>query len=248
MTNYNPQSGNALWFILLAVALLAALTATISRSSDTAEQSGNIERYRIDASDIMRHTNGIKEAVNAMRLRGLSENRISFENNFTTADYTNANAAGCSDCLLYGSAGGGASYRVPNSTWLDSAQSGNTHYGDWYIPVQVCVPEIGRGGAGCGSDTTNNEELIMVLPWVKAGLCSEINSMLGVTTVGDPPPQVTGDAFVAGYPVFTGSLSGEGGEIIDGADALEGVEAGCFEGNGTPPAGTYHFYQVLIKR
>lgn len=242
------ESGNALWIILLAVALLAALTAMISRSSDTAEQSGDIERYRIDASNIMRYTDGVKEAVSNIQLRGFGENQISFENDFSSSDYTNPNAAGCLDCLVYGSAGGGISYKIPDSEWLDPAESGNTHYGEWYIPVKVCIPEVGRGDAGCNADSVNDEELMIVLPWIKEGLCREINAMLGVTPTGDPPPQVSSAAFAAGYPIFTGSLAGESAELIDGPDALEGVEAGCFEGSGTPPSGTFHFYQVLIKR
>ena len=41
------ESGNALWFILIAIALLAALTVVVTRSSDTVEQSGDVERQRI---------------------------------------------------------------------------------------------------------------------------------------------------------------------------------------------------------
>lgn len=245
------ESGNALWVILLTVALLAALTATISRSTDTAEQSGNIELYRIHASDIMRHASSVRETVNGIRLKGIGENQISFENSFTSADYTNANAAGCLECLVYGSAGGGLSYRAPNPEWLDSGQSSQTHYGEWYIPRAVCVADVGRGSANCYNDASSNEELVLVLPWIKQGLCRQINAMLKVTPSGDPAPKNDDHAFSAGYPVYTGDLLAEGNVIIDSANVLSGVEAGCFEGsasNTRPPEKTYHFYQVLIRR
>ena len=76
--NTHDQKGNAIWFVLVAVALLAALTMSMTRSSDTVEQNGDIERARILASDLMRYTGGMKAAIDKMLLTGISESDLCF--------------------------------------------------------------------------------------------------------------------------------------------------------------------------
>ena len=49
------ERGNVLWFILLAVALLASITIVLSRSGSTVDQSGDIEQVRIKSGQIMRY-------------------------------------------------------------------------------------------------------------------------------------------------------------------------------------------------
>ncbi|MCB9990939.1 MAG: hypothetical protein H6867_06120 [Rhodospirillales bacterium] len=222
MMNKNRQneSGNVLWFILLAIALLAALTATISKSSDTTEQNANIERFRIDASDIMRHSASIREAVNSLKLQGISENNISFVNTSTSVDYSNGT---CFDCMVFSSSGGGAAYRTPNPSWLDSTHSGDARYGEWEFSGTNDV--IGVRSA--------NADLIMYLGYLKENLCTQINTML----------RIAGTPTDAGFDqtAFTGSFANT-------ADIgnMSGAESGCFEDTSGDRDFTY--YQVLIKR
>lgn len=213
------EHGNALWFILLAVALMAALTAVISRSTDTAEQSGNIERFRVQASAIMRYTSNIREAVNTMRLRGIGEGQI---------DFTSAGFGGvtCPDCLLYGSAGGGAGYQSPMPDWLDSDHSSDATYGQWEFTGNSRVTDIGSA----------NPELIMFLGYLKFGLCAQINAML------DVPGGIPEDTDNFDVTAFAGTFDDASPETIDNMD---GMEAGCFLDTGTRE---YTFYQVLVKR
>lgn len=240
------ERGNAIWFILIAIALVAALTITITRSTDTVEQSGDVERERISASNVMSYAKSLDQAVKQMSGRGVSENAISFDVRFLSG-YANPSCAD-SSCKLFEASGGGQNYKVPPSDWLDSTQSAQPSYGEWYIPEALCVAGVGTGDSGCGSDSTNNEDLVLVLPWIKRPLCLQINKLSGVNNPGGSPPQIAGDAFVAGYLPFTGSFSSEGGEISDAGGALSGKRGGCFEGNNIPPAGSYHYYYVLIDR
>ncbi|HOO82886.1 MAG TPA: hypothetical protein PK513_10340, partial [Alphaproteobacteria bacterium] len=92
------ERGNVLWFILIAVALLAALTMVLSRSGSTVDQSGDIEQQRVKASQILRTAKSIEAGIQQMRLRGVSENDMSFwhdSNGDNTEDgsdtYYNAN-------------------------------------------------------------------------------------------------------------------------------------------------------------
>lgn len=217
------ESGNALWFILMAVALMAALTVTISRSSDTAEQSGNVEQFRVQASDIMRHSSSIKQATDNMRMRGLSENEISFENSFTATSYANGNCGGL-DCLIYGSAGGGLSYRPPASGWLDSSNSGDARYGEWEFAGTNNVPSI----------SSANAELIMYVGYLKRNLCTQINTLLGVTGI---PIDANGINSTAYQGAFANTST---------INNMTDFEAGCFQD--TTGTRDYVFYQTLIKR
>ncbi len=220
--SYQKESGNALWFILVAVALMAALTVTISRSTDTAEQSGNVESFRVKASDIMRHSSSIQRAVNDMRMRGLSENELSFENSFTSADYTNGT---CADCLVFGSAGGGMSYRTPGTGWLDAGHSADPRYREWEFTGTNIVPGI----------RSANADLIMYVGYLKQALCTEINTLLGVTGI---PVDGNGINTTAYQGAFANTST---------IDNMTDLEAGCFQDTGAS-ARDYTFYQVLIKR
>lgn len=222
----HPESGNALWFILLAVALLAALTATISRSTDTAEQSGNVERYRIHASAIMRHTASIRENVNTMRLNGFGENEISFDVSFLSPSlYANPNCT-AQDCVVYGSAGGGASYLVPSSDWLDADYEGDPGYGEWEFTGANIVNGIGSA----------NADLLMYIGYLQPALCSQINNMLGIS---NNPFPTDGDNF------DTTRFQGVYAAAPQVIDNMDGHESGCFRDE---DGREYTFYQTLIKR
>ncbi len=224
MKLFNDQSGNALWIILLTVALLAALTATISRSTDTAEQSGNIERHRINASDIMRHTSSVREAVDKLRMTGIGESQMSFDVSFIPAAlYANPNCSS-SDCLIYGSSGGGISYRKPNSEWLDSDHSGDPHYGEWEFFGENDVLGV----------KSTAPELVMALGYLKETLCAQINVMLKISGIPADANGFNTDPFQGGFATSS---------VIDG---MNGAEAGCLD---SAIAGRgFVFYQVLVKR
>ena len=98
---FSAQSGNALWFILLAVALLAALTFAVTRSTDTTEQANITEHDTIAANEVMRTARGIEEAVSRFRINGIPENNISFYDSNALPAYSNGNCT-TQDCLVFG--------------------------------------------------------------------------------------------------------------------------------------------------
>lgn len=236
------ESGNVIWFIMLAIALTAALTMTLSRSSDTGGQTGDIERARVQASEIMRYAGGIEQAVERAILRGTSENAISFENSFVSG-YANGR---CPDtdqsnpCFIFGR-GGGQAYMKPRPEWLDGAQGAQPLFAEWYFTGHVCVQDMGTGGAGCASDGSNrNEELVMVLPWIKEDICRQINALLKIPGA---IPVESGGAWPAAGTKYQGVFAD--GEILN-----QPRMAGCFAGSGSdmPPANSYSYFHVLIDR
>lgn len=74
----NDEGGNALIFILIAIALLGLLTVTLSRSGDSTNDTGDFEQNQIAASEILAYAKSIENAVQSLLARGCSENEISF--------------------------------------------------------------------------------------------------------------------------------------------------------------------------
>lgn len=245
--NRQSESGSVIWFILLAVILLAALTISISRSSDTVEQSGDRERARIVASDMMRYAKGLEQAISKMRMNGMSENQISFENSFLSGYENNF----CTDtsCRVFHKEGGGQNYRVPPSDWLDAAYSAEDHYGTILFTGNACVPDVGNYSEGGTCEADNSTlELMMIVPFIKKSICLEINRMVDLGTGGADPPKDDTNAWdgTVSNAMFKG-LFNNGNDLVDLGNVMEKYPVGCFQGD-TIPAGGYHFYYTLVAR
>jgi len=239
MTEYDyTESGNALWFILLAIALLTALTMTISKSSDSTEQSGSIERNRVLASEVLRYARSIELAVNQMRGRGISRDDISFEDPANDTAHVNGNC-GSDDCKIFAGDGGGIEYIKPRDSWLDfSTYAANSYFQDWHATGANVVEGLGN----LAMNNAGNAEFLIWVGFLKDGVCQEINANAGI---GRTIPVNTGD-FAS--TVWTGSFSA-GGTIQDGGTAIEERKTLCFEDSGTGAfPGANIFYHVVYKR
>jgi len=100
------QSGNALWFILIAIGLLGLLTVSLTRGGSSSNDTGDFEQNQIVASEILSYAKSIENAVQSLLARGCSENEISFENN-TVTGYSNPDAPTDKSCHIFDSAGTG---------------------------------------------------------------------------------------------------------------------------------------------
>lgn len=230
----NTQSGNVLWFILITIALLGALTMVLSHGGSQVDQTGNVEQNSIKTSALLRYTKGIEQAISQLKLDGVSESDISFQNDKTTVNYTNASCTS-SACRIFGTGGAGLAYQnFPDindgSDWIFTGANN----------VGTTAGPIGTTADGSGND------LVMLLPNVNTALCKQINKDLGVGTAGTLPSDDTGvltTAFTGSYP--TGALN-----ILDG-DAtpfeLDGKPAGCFIDTAANPDVTYFYYVVLAR-
>ncbi len=237
-TKPDNESGNALWFILIAVVLLGALTLLLSRSGSSVTQSGDVEQARILAGQAMRYAKGLESAIQQMKMRGISESDLSFENDDTATDYTNA-ACTVDDCRVFVSGGGGQSYIKPPTGANDGS--------DWIFTgannVGTAAYPVGTTAFGMGND------IVMLLPAANRDMCIQINKDFGIGTAGSIPVDETGIALAAFTGSFAASLT-----VIDGDAApfeLDGHTAGCFaDGLGTPALtdDIIYFYYVLLAR
>jgi hypothetical protein len=240
------ESGNALFLILIAVALFAFLSYTVSQSTRSNEGSGREENTSLRASEIMQYGTYMAQAVMRMTFRGVSADNLCFD-----ADGWEHNDYYYSACdepknQIFSSLpdAGGVS--------LSKQPQGANDGSPWYIPANVCVVGVGVSVEDdCNSDGTgDSEDLVLVLPNISKTVCMEINKVLDIANPNGNPPKAGGNMFDSGQPYFTGSFA-DGGRIDSaGTDPsiLRGHSFGCVEGNGTPPEGTYLYYHVLMAR
>jgi len=238
----NKQSGNALIYILIAIFLLGGLTVLLSRSGSQTDDTGSTEQLSLQASQILRYMVGVQTVVNNLQLAGCSENEISFEHASADGYY---NASSSDKCKVFGTnAGGGLTYKKPNTVWLDSTYSANSWYGDYYFTDQR-VKGVGTTTAGAESS-----DMMIVLPYVTKTLCLEINKRSGLSpqTSGDPPAENTG--INAGHP-FIGTFTVVG-DLDSGSSVpptlLNGQRSGCVQSSGGGAFSGYEVYTILIAR
>lgn len=229
--NRHLERGNALWFILIAIVLLGALTVLVTRGGSSVDQSGDVEQMRIKESQIMRYAKGIETAIQQMKLRGVSENQISFESSDTGGIYANA-ACTVDDCKVF-DIGGGQAYAKPpvgvndGSEWIFTA-SNNVGTGTY---------PVGTSGARSGND------IVMLLANTNTALCTQINRDVGI---GASIPQDTTGIITT---EFTGTFDNALMEI-DGDPTpfeLDGHQTGCFTDTNANPDVTYFYYVILAR-
>ncbi len=222
MTYYNSQKGSVLFFILIGVALFAALSYTVSNMM---RGSGKIsdEKAGIYASEILTYARSVKEAVNMMRIsNGCEDTDISFSNNIVSG--YNHTPVVSDKCKVFNVDGGGLSWVSTNPELNDGSQ--------WYFTGGHSIEKLGG--------TPNIEELIMVLEGVKTDICQSINARLGLAET------LTDNATIDNAATrFTGTYTS--GDVIGSAAPAEVVNlaSACFV---NPASSNNYFYQVLITR
>ncbi len=238
-------------WLMVAVGLFAALGFVVAenmRGGDPELLSHEVAKN--NATEILQFSSGVRRTIQAMRIDGISDSQISFENSIVSG-YTNGNCSSES-CKIFSLGGGGLSYVIPSEDWLVTDHKTKDHYKTWLFTGSSCVAYVGTGEANCDTDgNTGTEELVLILPYIKKTICEELNKKLGFNLPDGLPLQEGGDAWHdnAASAKFTGNYVNHS-EIGDTATDYQKVRSGCFEGSSTnnPPAGTYHFYEVLIAR
>lgn len=233
----NRESGNVLWFILLAVALLGLLTMMLNRSASTVEQTGNVEKSRIKASALMRYGKSIETAIQQMLSQGISESDLDFVALGAAYDNTNCTTA---ECEIFNREGGGISYRTAAQILGDSSFGNN-----WVISSGNRIYHV-----GCDTQSAECTDLLLLLPNVPKSVCLQINAIEGITNPsGDAPQQnevTNGTGFKGDYSAVNLSFIG-GTNAANESPQVAGKTAGCvYEFGGGQ--NTYYFYYVLLGR
>lgn len=219
----NRASGNVLFMILIAIALLSALTFVATRGQ---QGGGNIsnERTRLAADQIISFALDIKRAVESLSHNSISETDLKFAHVDLTG-YGTADANPTQE--IFNIRGGGAGYiDVPNNI-NDGSQ--------WEFYGFSAAPNV-------GDDAT--PDLMLVLPNVTESFCRALNKKAGYTE-GHTIPQDTSTCLHNTASRFSGSFA-TGGAIntMDTTNFRLPAPFACVECSG--PA--YHAYYVLSGR
>ncbi len=226
------ESGNILFLVLIATILFAGLHVAVSQSARSG--ASNISREVADTAtaEILGYTNVIGNAVQRMKIsKGIGDMEISFENT-AEAGYINANCAD-NTCKVFHPDGGGAFWSTPP----ESANDGSA----WIFSLDNQVPGVGAS-VSSGAAQESDVDLVMILPNVNREVCEAINKKMRGST--DIPQEADSFSIVK----FDGTFPGNGEWINDSGNALFTRMAGCLEGNISPAAGNYYFYNVIVAR
>ncbi len=215
----NSQSGNALWFVLLAIVLMGALTLTLSRGGSKSDQTGEFEQQRIKGTQILRTAASIEQAIRKLQLTGgCSENDVSF---FVAGDAdAYEHTPEVPECQVFSQSGAGLNW--PGASWRF---------------VTGAVQDIGTGGT----------ELLALYTNATSDMCQSINRELGLShPLTDSFTQAGYDGVFTG--AFTTDMAlgdgGGGGDLPAGKRSgcfqVDTTPAGL--------DGDYIFYHVLLVR
>lgn len=229
---YHKQSGNVLIYILGAIFLLGLLVVLVKGSS-TPGSNVDKEQLLIRVAEVQEYGQELERAIAYIMQSGHSEVDIRFAHPDAPIAY--GDITDTPSRQVFSRSGGGAKYReAPSDIQITPT--------NWIFNAENDVGLIGSGG--CSSDSC--ADLIALLMNVTQDFCIEVNNRSGLDNPSDAPPQ---DNLLAAFSTpFTGTYQ-RINSIIDNPNVamLNNLE-GCFEGGGTPPTGTYHYYRVLLAR
>lgn len=238
-TNSNNEKGSVLLYILVAIALLAALSYVVTRGNRGSVKMITDEQARLAANEIIEYGNTIANAVQKLRLRGCSDTEIGFSNNIWSYENgTLIHATGHNpstpgnECEVFKPEGGNVSAKTMPSNNNFAIAPTAVDKGNGIIN-SVDVINVG----------TTEDDLVLFIYFVPKESCAAINSRLNTFSAGTLPA----DGW-AGAGIFNGTYTGTA-QIGDEETGIAGKTAGCL----IWPSGGYgendvHFYQVLLAR
>ncbi len=226
------QNGNALFLILIAVALFAALSYAVTQSG---RGGGSVDREQaqINSAVMTQYAVALESTIQRMRLlSGCSDIQISFWNDSDgngtengSDDYFNPNAPTDRSCHVFDSNGGDFQPQDFTSLGLHVLYSGEN-----------AVENLGA----CGDNSAPAcRELMFLIAGISDAACAAIN----LEFTGDST--VAADEIASNYTAvnrFNGVYGNVASSYVDGTQH-EGIATGCVIDDNGPT-----FYHVLIER
>mgnify|MGYP006267247151 CR=1 FL=1 len=227
------ERGNALFLILIAVALFAALSYAITQSVSGGGSDSTSEQNTVNAAALTSFPTTVKTGITRMTLGGASLNALDFDR------AGGGNGSDDSENDVFGNDGTGTDGGL---TFLPPAQPAAVTDGFWFFSGAHAIDGIGGTEA----------ELIMATQLSSLEICNIINENLygdsdGITNNDDsdfaPPADAAtadgaDDTSAAAFYPASGSVN-DIGEVTN--SDLSGQPAACLEDG----SDNYYFYYVL---
>jgi len=254
MQNYSSQSGNVLFMILIAMALVGALTAAVTTSNRPEGNNIDAETLVLRAAKVQRYAGELERAVRFVMSQGFSESDIRFAHPNANSEYGDLGADSDRRDQIFHRDGGGANYRSPP----DDVNDGSA----WEFYGGTHIPGMGR---------SDRAELVAVLPYVTADFCAKINELNDQSGTMQDTGTSTASGADAGDCVQAGALGrfDDGQQFYSTINSMNEDAASFAEDPNTSaprpaPQGCvvcsadtnsvdsttdeYHFYHVLLTR
>lgn len=222
------QRGNALFLILIAVALFAALSYAVTQSG---RGGGTVDKETamIAAGQITQYPAGLRVAITRMIITGTAATTIVF-----TTPSTGLTTE------VFDPAGGGAVSESPPGN-IGNAYGGATGgtAGAWgYKDISDATLGYYVTGVGTDTDVTGRDALAYIYD-ISLSVCNQLNKGLGLAAT----PAGAGNGFQAALNAGKGAATfGFGSNNID---AISGQAFACVQDLASDP---YFYYHVLIER
>lgn len=174
------QRGNALFLILIAVVLFAALSYAVTRSG---RGGGGISKEQaiLDAAAMVSYAGAMTDAVTRLSLvNGCSDTQLNFASSrwVSAPDYVNATAPADGSCNIFDVNGAGFTWEKPPSS------SPSVEY---YVTGGITLHGVGQ----TASDVDPNSKDLLLTTRTTRDICLAINNKLGITNPGGNPPAWT---------------------------------------------------------
>lgn len=164
MNTRDPQSGNVLFLILIAVALFAALSYIVSQSTRSGGGGYASEKIQLSASQLLQNGIGIRTALMRMINAGIKQEDLDF--------WWDANPVGA----VFGKDGGAARINIPPDILPSVSGSPGFFY---HAPASTPVSVANIG--------TSAPDIVMGLNFNLDAkgeqICAAINKKLGIDTI-----------------------------------------------------------------
>ena len=245
MLNHSSVSGNALFLILIAVALFAALSYAVTQSSRSGTNVMDDEQAELIASTILDYGAQVRLAVNRVRtVSGCRKTEVSFytlqtirtAGSTTFADnyYLNTNSPDDNRCHIFDPNGGNLNspYTLPGISKITDETNFNYHIYQY----------IERGNvAGHGADMTVGD-VFMIVDKVKEPVCRAFNRL--TLKIDDIPAAPFTVSFLYGANGNPRIAENDAAAILGNSDSPEffGKWEGCVQHTGN---GDYKIWMLL---
>ncbi len=243
--NRKSERGNVLFLILIAVALFAALSYAVTKSTRSGSGSTDREQAILGSAGMTQHPTAMRTAVIRMILGGVDVNALEFNSPSDIGLVTS------NDVAVFHPDGGGALFQNADSGVMIGANDG-----PWSYNLDFNVPNIG------GNAT---EDLVAFLPNITEVVCNQVNREFNIDMTdcdndGGNYPNIPTSA--AGVDLTTVAVNMDhtytavGPVLLTGVDgggtcqAFHGQPSGCFVDIDGGGAGDdrFVFFSVLLER
>ena len=228
----NPERGSAIFYVLTAIVLFAALSYAVSNMLKSGGSDVDREKVQLSAVEIIDYAGTIRRAIQNLKVsNGCSDEEISFEaSNWSPATlYDNDNAPSDNSCHVFHPSGGGVPWQ--------KAPNGEVYGFSGYRYID----DVGT----TGSDEESRADLYLAV-LVNTTLCKELNNQKDITNPSGNPPNID-ETDISNR--FTGTYDGSdaivtSGDSATGHAATRGKQAFC----GRETTNDNYYVHTLIAR